>query len=229
MNEKTEEIDIEKIIKSIEEVDRAETIILRGVFYKYFVTWGIIFLLFSILGILFSPFSVNDYLKPFQFFAFIFLILIGGYLTSRYARTFKRVRRFKQAALGIKFGKIARIYGLAFYTILIIVLSILMIIDIINYGNLIWAYVLIYIYYLTLASIPFYVLIIIRISFGKILPQGYISSVTFLIGLISPFIIYAMIKRTDSTFNIFVSIVWALVGIFWIVSGVTMLFRGDSN
>ena len=231
MNEEEENASIPDIIRSAEEANRAELIILKGVFSKYFIIWGLLFCLFSLLDLsyLIPRLEENTFLLIIHNLAYILLIIIGGVKTSRYFRTFSMVTRFKQAAFGTNFRRVAFFYSFIFYVFIVALLLFFTLYGLFYKKSIIWIYLALDIYYALLSTISIYLIIVLKISFGKVPIQGYASSIAFILGIAISWILEVIIVNNFQVVTNLITIIWTFVGISWIVSGLTFSTRGDSS
>ncbi|AAT43500.1 hypothetical protein [Picrophilus oshimae] len=224
MNSEGNDFAVEELIEAVEYVQNAEKIILKNTFFRYFVSWGLIFEAF--VSIYF--FSMNVNIRPPYLLGFVvgpfylILIIIGGVLSTRYFRPLNGFRRFSYRVLGISIRRFSTVAGLSIYGSLIVLILFISaytaFMHNINYPVEI-AFNLID---LALAIIPLYLLIIMKAAFLRIPVQGYVSSISFLVSVIIPSIFYITGYLLYQSPGDLYAIAWAVTGMLWIISGITM-------
>ncbi|KAA8922163.1 hypothetical protein [Thermoplasma sp.] len=118
--------------------------------------------------------------------------------------------------------RFSRIVGMSIYaSLIVLILFISIFTDLVHnrYYPLELAFDLID---LALAMIPIYLLIVMKAAFHKIPAQGYISSVSFLFSAVFPSISYLFAHLSYQYLTNPDSFVWAITGIIWIISGITI-------
>jgi len=227
-----QEGEIEEIYGMIRSVEIKEQKYLKLLYSKYFLVWGILFILYSWLPVLIFSYYYKMGILPFIIISFSYIVLttIGILVTNSLFAPIKRFSEFRikiakrTIPIGIKY------FYLTFYTFFFLIGILL---SYLAYQNrtgfqLIMLYVTMYIMLLILD------LLIIRgiiLSFSKLTREGWISGVTFTVSIIISLFSFINFRNSYPIAFTIVSIVWTLTGIAWMISALLSYkdFGGSPN
>ncbi len=227
-----QEGEIEKIFHVIGSVEVKEQKYLKLLYSKYFLVWGILFILYSWFPVIiyFYCNKIGMLSSIINSFVYIVLTIIGVWITNS---IFTPIKRFSEFRIKIAKRTIPIRVKLFYITFYIFFFFISILLSYLAYQHrtgfqFIILYITIYIMLLTLD------LLIIRgiiLSFSKLTREGYISGITFAASVIVSFFSFIIFHNLYAIIFPIVSTVWTFTGIAWIISALLSYkeYGGSSN
>ncbi len=226
MNEIENEL-IESGMKTL----RIQEKILKKFFSKYFIIWGVAFIIFVFYYDF--PIILN---KSFPWFYYAFgyplIIVLLNFFGIRNFKTVRKYIKFSEYFKNEELIKRNRKININLTISLIIIYIIISLIFSFNETNLnliyyFLSYLILYFIILLIGLITFRV---INYTFDKIPFPWIFSLIAFIFSnLLSIIIIYIFLSNKNySLLNLLISILWFIIGIIWIVSGVFTYLKEDS-